>query len=266
MSEDSMYTKSENYYDIIYETTKDYSKESKLIRKLVKRHKKSKGNTLLDVACGTGQHVAFLRNSFKVEGLDADAKMLAIAHKRNPRVRFHRANMVDFHLPNNFDVVTCLFSAIGYVRTLSRLRAAIRNMAEHLKPGGVLIVEPWLTPQAFKRGHVGAVFVNQPKLKIARINIVKLQGRVSTMTFHYLIGTPKGIRYFTEPHKLGLFTRDEYLAALREFGLKIAYYSKGLMGRGLYVGIRSTDSLFGACKGSRRFVREKEDEHRTSNR
>ncbi len=232
-----MYTKSESYYDAIYETMKDYSKESRHLRKLIRRHKKSKGNALLDVACGTGQHLPFLRKSFKVQGLDADSKMLAIARKRNPGIRFHKANMMDFHLAEKFDVITCLFSAIGYVKTLSRLRTAIRNMAEHLKPGGVLIVEPWLTPQAFKRGLVSAVFVNQPKLKIARINIVKLKGRVSSMTFHYLIGTPEGLRYFTEPHRLGLFTRDECLAAFRDCGLKVVYYSKGLMGRGLHVGV-----------------------------
>jgi hypothetical protein len=115
-------------------------------------------------------------------------------------------------------------------------------MVKHLKPGGVLIVEPWLTPRAVKRGHVGAVFVNQPRLKIARINIVKIQGRVSSMTLHYLIGTPKGIKYFTELHKLGLFTRDECLAAFRDCGLKVAYYSKGLIGRGLYVGMKSGGS------------------------
>ena len=237
-----MFTKSENYYDAIYETMKDYSKESRQLRRLIKRHKRSKGNALLDVACGTGQHLPFLRKSFKVQGLDVDAKMLAIARERNPGITFHWANMVDFDLPDKFDVITCLFSSIGYVKTLSRFRSAIRSMAKHLKPGGVLIVEPWLTPQAFKRGHVGAVFVNQPKLKIARINIVKLHGRVSIMTFHYLIGTPKGIMYFTEPHILGLFTRDEYLGAFRDCGLKVAYYSKGLMGRGLYVGMKSGGS------------------------
>ena len=64
------------------------------------------------------------------------------------------------------------------------------------------------------------------------------------MTFHYLIGTPKGIRYFTEPHKLGLFTHDEYLAAFRDCGLKVAHYSKGLMGRELYVGMKSDGSVF----------------------
>ncbi len=230
-----MYTKSEVYYDAIYDTFKDYPKESRQLRALIKRHKKSKGNSLLDVACGTGKHLTFLRKSFKTQGLDIDSKMLTIAKKRNPKVMFHKGNMIDFHLPEKFDVITCLFSSIGYAKTLRNLRVAIRNMADHLKPGGVLIVEPWITPQAFARRHVGAVFVNEPKLKIARINIAKVKGRISSMTFHYLIGTPEGIKHFTETHNLGLFTRDEYLRAFRDSGLKVAYYSKGLMGRGLYV-------------------------------
>lgn len=232
-----MYPKSAKYYDAIYEVIKDYSKESKRLRELIKRHKRSKGNSLLDVACGTGKHLMFLRKKFKTQGLDIEPKMLAIARRRNPGVGFHKASMVTFRLPDKFDVITCLFSAIGYVKTLSALRMGIRNMAGHLKPGGVLVVEPWITPQAFTRGHVGSVFVNQPKLKIARINIANVKGRTSMMIMHYLIGTPKGIRYFTEPHKLTLFTRSEYLNAFRECGLKVRYYSKGLMTgkRGLFV-------------------------------
>jgi SAM-dependent methyltransferase len=242
LAESSAYAQSEEYYDAIYETFKDYSKESRLIRKLIGRHKKSRDRSLLDIACGTGRHLSYLRKWFTVEGLDADPKMLTIARKRNPQIRFHRANMVKFQLPYKYDAITCLFSAIGYVRTLSKLRASIRSMARHLKPGGVLIVEPWLTPQAYKRGHVGAVFVKQPKLKIARIDIAKKRGRVSTMIFHYLVGTPDGIKYFTEPHKLGMFTRNEYLTAFRDCGLKVAYYSKGLTGRGIYVGMKPVNA------------------------
>ena len=37
------------------------------------------------------------------------------------------------------DVVTCLFSSIGYARTTDRLNAAVASMADHLLPGGVLI-------------------------------------------------------------------------------------------------------------------------------
>jgi len=58
------------------------------------------------------------------------------------------------------------------------------------------------------------------------------------MTFHYLVGTPEGITHFTERHELGLFTSDEYSNAFRDCGMKVVYYSKGLMGRGLYVAMK----------------------------
>lgn len=233
-----MFTKSITYYDVIYETFKDYAKESNSIRELIKQHKRSKGKALLDVACGTGQHLFFLRRFFKVEGLDVDPKLLAIARKRNPGVTFHRADMVDFTLHGKFDVITCLFSSIGYVKTVSRFRRSVASMVEHLKPGGVLILEPWLTPESFKLGRLGCVFVDQPKLKIARISTAEADGRVSILHLHYLVGTPKGVRYFIERHELGLFPQSEYLSALRKHGLRVSWDPKGLMGRGLIIAVK----------------------------
>jgi SAM-dependent methyltransferase len=54
------------------------------------------------------------------------------------------ADPADFNLGLTFDAVVCLFSAIGYVVTVKRLHSALAAMARHLRPGGVLLVEPWL--------------------------------------------------------------------------------------------------------------------------
>jgi len=103
----------------------------------------------------------------------------------------------------------------------------------------LLIVEPWFSRETFDAGRAYATFVNQPHLKIARMNIGAIEGGVSVITFHYLIGTPDGIEYFTETHRMGLFSRDEYLGALRQNGMDVVYDPEGLTGRGLYVGILS---------------------------
>ena len=207
---------------------------------LVRRHKRSKGKSLLDVPCGTGQHLQYIKARFSAEGLDINPKMLAIARKRNPGIKFHRGNMLNFKLPKRFDAITCLFSAIGYMTTTAQLRQAIRNMSLHLTAGGVLIVEPWITPRNFKSGSLHAVLVNKPKLKLARIGRSTAHGRISTINFHYLVATPKTTQYFTESEKFGLFTHSEYLSSLRAAGLKVTYYSKGLIGRGLYVGVKTS--------------------------
>jgi SAM-dependent methyltransferase len=224
---------------MIYATRKNYAAEAKHLKELVQRYKKSRGRALLDVACATGVHILFLRQNFEVEGLDLDPRLLVIACKRNPGVRFHRRDMTRFDLGKQFDVITCLFSAIGYVKTLQRLRRTISTMARHLKLGGVLFVEPWLTPEKFQPGRIDALHADQPRLKITRMNRTVVKGSLSFVDFHYLIGTPEGIEYFTEHHTLGLFTHNEYLDAFRDSGLDVVYDSKGPMGRGLYIGLKS---------------------------
>jgi len=145
--------------------------------------------------------------------------------------------MADFDLGKRFDAVVCMFSSIGYVRTEERLRSATASMARHLEPGGILVVEPWLAPADWLDRHVGAVFVDEPELKIARMNIAQREGNVSIVEFEYLVGTPDGIERFSERHELGLFTVEQYLEAFRAAGLEANHDPDGPMGRGLYVAV-----------------------------
>src|SRR5437879_6897085 len=77
-----MYRQLANYYDEIY-YFKNYQKEAGKIDALIQRHKKSSGNRLLDVACGTGNHIEYLKQHFSVEGLDSSPEMLRIARKKH---------------------------------------------------------------------------------------------------------------------------------------------------------------------------------------
>jgi len=232
-----IYRQLANYYDEIYHF-KNYEKEAEKIDTLIRQHKKSPGNHLLDVACGTGNHIAYLKQHYSVEGLDSSADMLRVARKKHPDIVFHLSEMTSFRLQNRFDIVTCLFSAIGHVKTKARMRRAVRNMARHLQSGGLMIVEPWITPANFRRGLIGFTFVDKPNLKIARINVSKVRGPVSTLEFHFLIGTPNKVQYVIDKESLGLWTHEEYLAAFRDAGLEVSFDSEGLIGRGLYLGLK----------------------------
>src|SRR3989449_11468012 len=125
-----MYRQLANYYDEIYHF-KDYQKEAEKIETLINQYKKSPGNNLLDVACGTGNHIAYFKQHYNVDGLDFSPEMLRIARKKHPDVVFHRGDMTSFKLKARFDVIKCLFSAIGHVKTKTRMRRAVRNMAAH---------------------------------------------------------------------------------------------------------------------------------------
>jgi len=230
-----MFSRSARFYDAIY-SFKDYPAEAERLHELVEARVPA-ARTLLDVACGTGAHLAELRRWYEVEGVDLDSELLEVARERLPGVPLHEGDMTGFDLGREFDVVTCLFSSIGYVRTHDGLVRATASLARHVAPGGVLIVEPWLEPGDWEPGRIGSVFVDEPDLKVARMNV---GGSAEVMDMHYLVATPDGVESFVERHELGVFSRDEHIEALRAAGLTVEHDPEGLMGRGLYIGTRGT--------------------------
>ncbi len=232
-----MFTQSAKYYDALYRAMgKDYEREAQQVVALLAERGVLPGAKLLDVACGTGLHLRTLRDTFACEGLDADPNMLSIAAAQCPDIPLHRSDLISFNLSAKFDALICLFSSVGYVPDLSRLNQAMRTFARHLRTGGVALVEPWITPDAWNAGSLHALFVDEDDLKIARMSVSRRDGNASILNFHYMIGSRDGVRTFTEPHRLTLFTDEQYRSALRAAGFRVEYEAAGLMGRGLYVG------------------------------
>ena len=232
-----MYEKSSQYFDLLHQG-KDYDASSKAIRRLIQQHNPN-AKTLLDAACGTGKHIEILQEYYYVEGLDISPELLEIARKRCPRLTFHLGNLMNFKLNRKFDIITCLFGSIGYLTTIESVESAIAGMADHLQADGILIIEPWLSPEKFWNKRVKFDVVDEPELKIVRMHTSKVKGRISMFDVNYLVGTPQGVRYFTELEELGLYTHEEYVSAFEMADLKVSYDEKGLFGYGLYIGIKN---------------------------
>jgi SAM-dependent methyltransferase len=231
-----MFSKSARFYDVIY-GWKDYAAEVQTFQKIVTAFQAQPVRTLLDVACGTGQHLSHLQPFYQVGGLDLDAELLQIAAQKLPDVPLHHGDMRTFRLHKTFDCVACLFSSIGYVVTVEALHQTIQNFAWHTSAGGLVIVEPWFTKSQFTDGHISVLTVDEPDIKITRMNHSQVRGDVSYLNFHYLVGLPDdGIHHFTEVHELGLFHHEDYLAAFHQAGLTVYHDANGLDGRGLYIG------------------------------
>ena len=144
--------------------------------------------------------------------------------------------MLSFALGRTFDIVTCLFSAIGYVGTIDGLHRAIERMGAHVTPGGALVIEPWFTPDEFRANSAHLLTIDEPELKIARVNTSTRNGRVSVMDLHHLIGTPEETVHIVEHHELTLFEPEEMVAAFEASGFQVEIDEEGLTGRGLYYG------------------------------
>jgi SAM-dependent methyltransferase len=234
----AMFSKSAAFYDAIYAASgKDYTAEAAWLRAAIGREVGDRAR-LLDVACGTGMHLAMLRGDAAVEGLDADAAMVALARERLPDVPLHVARMQDFRVAGRFDVALCMFSSIGYVRDEADLRATCRNVAAHLAPGGAFFLEPWLRPSDWRDGALDAVFVDEPKLKIARMGTSERYGDTSVVRFEYLVSEPDGMSRFAETHVLQLFTDAQYRAAMVDAGFAVRSERSDQFERGLFIAVK----------------------------
>ena len=231
-----MFSASAEWYDAIYAAFKDYAAEAARVTALV-REVHPAAHTVLDVGCGTGEHARLLRadHGFAVDGLDLDPAMLAIARRKSPEARFFEADMGAFALGRRYDVVLSLFSSIGYLQTPQRLRAALTCCRRHLEKGGVVIVEPWLTPDVMVDGAGTTTRAESGGARVERTSRTRVEGRVSTIEFRYRVEDASGVRSFEETHRLGLFTETEMLAAFGEAGLAATLDAVGVTGRGLYV-------------------------------
>jgi len=226
------------YYDSI-NTTKDYKSDSEKIRVWIREYKTSRGREMLDAACGTGNHIQYMKRYFNITGLDLDPYMLRMARSKYPDIKFIRDDMRTFQMNNQFDVIVCLFSAIGHLKTYKNLSKAIINFSRHLKQGGVLFIESFITENRFIPGYLAADFVNGPNLKIARLAVSKKKNNIMYIDFRFLVGEKGKIRYFTERMQIAMFDNRRVLNIMKKAGLRAKCIKNGLMeARDLYIGVK----------------------------
>jgi ubiquinone/menaquinone biosynthesis C-methylase UbiE len=227
------------YYNRLY-SFKDYLDEAVRLQNLIIKYSESDGNSLLDVACGTGLHIKYLKDDFVCTGVDISKAMLKIARKNVKGVTFKEADMKTLRLKKQFDVIVCLLSSIGYVKTPARLETTIENFSKHLKKGGLVLVEPSHAKSAYVSGEPRMTTYDGREVKIARVNYTNFRQATAVLNMHLLIAERgKDAKYYVDRHELGLFGINSTLRIMKAAGLKPKYLKNGLMpGRELFVGIK----------------------------
>ncbi len=235
---EELYSTLARYYDLMY-ANKNYKEEAEILHSIIQKRKRSDGNMLLDVACGTGRHIEFLKVHYDIVGLDLNEDMLRIAWERNRDVEFVQGDMTSFKIDRQFDAIICLFGSINYVRTMKRLDAAIAKFTEHLKNGGALIIEPIFTAESFRDEHLSITCVDNTNCKIARVGVSRRKGNIALLEMHYLIAVQGEIRHIKEIHEMGLFTRRSIVDTLSRYGLTPEIIKGGLGRENLFVGVKT---------------------------
>jgi SAM-dependent methyltransferase len=232
-----MFSEAPELYDLIYQSFKNYAAEASQIADLLATEAPG-AKVVLDVGCGTGEHARYLlgEHGYQVHGIDLEPAFIELARAKVPQASFWHGDMADFALDTSYDAILCLFSSIGYLCSLDRVERAFTCFRKHLNPAGVVIVEPWFEPEAWRPGRTYLNTVEADDLRVVRLSHSGIRGCTSIVTFHYLIGSEEGIEHRTEHHELALFTRPEMMECFARAGFgDVSYDPKGLIGRGMYV-------------------------------
>lgn len=104
--------------------------------------------TLLDVACGTGQLSAyFLNEGFDVVGLDHSLHMLKYARANNERyvtsgqARFLESDASHFQLESKFGLAVCTFNGMNHLNSMEKVESCLDCVYNALVPGGYFIFD-----------------------------------------------------------------------------------------------------------------------------
>lgn len=226
------------HYDRIYHD-KPYLQEAQRVVDLLRKQGAREGQRLLDIGCGTGQHVQHFVDTFEVTGIDVHEAMLEIARERVPEARFEVGDVTSLELGERFDALTCLFGVLGYVETWENLEASVATVADHLEPGAPFVVESWITPESFHELPTLRTFDDPEDCTLARIAMAKREDEsTARLDIEWMIAWPGGeIQRYTETQHMGIFDVDRTVELFDEHGLEVEVDRDGLTDtRVLYVG------------------------------
>lgn len=141
----------------------------------------TKGERVLDLACGQGAFARFLaRKGARVEGLDSSGEMIRYARTRSQAaIKFHKADARDSKIlaPSAFDAVSCLLA----LQNMEDIDAVFKNVARILKPGGRFVMA--VTHPCFRiprQSHWG--WDESKKMEYRRVDIYATETKIPILT------------------------------------------------------------------------------------
>ena len=232
MSDTKLYNELAWTWEVLV-SEEEYPVETEFVKKMIRKHKKTLGNEILDVGCGAGHHDLFLRDDYEVVGVDGSEKMLELARKRNSELAYHRGEMRTFQLNKKFDVVMAM-DMIQYNLTYSDLEKALRNLASHLKTGGLLLFYLENIKDKFEQNKT-----RFKKHRKGNIEIVLIENDYdpnpddTEFECHlvFLIRRDGEFQMEVDKHRMGLFELRKILEMLKDLDFKTHLYELDFSGR-----------------------------------
>ena len=135
----------EEIYDDFYADIYDYLVFNKVkndfeIGKIINESGPSSESIILDIGCGTGDHVHSLsQKGFDVLGIDISQAMISKANEKYPKDKFKVGNVLNSDIFSNqsFTHILCMYFTIYYFKNKLQF---FNNCMNWLMPGGYLII------------------------------------------------------------------------------------------------------------------------------
>lgn len=182
--------------------------------------------TLLDLGCGTGIHVAALaQNGYSVTGIDIDPLMLLAARRKMPAAKIVRADLRRLPFGGSYAGALCLESPLAYLLSETDLQLALASIGATLVQGGRLVVDVFDYPGTLGIRDVGpqlALFT-APEIQVIVRESHHYEKRNQTWKMHQEFEVDEaGERYsFAVTHLLRMRTMDDYAQELESAGFEI---------------------------------------------
>ena len=132
-------------YDLL-NTHKPYRREVAFLQKI---YNLTTGNSkqlssVLDLGCGSAQHLVYFDNEVVKVGVDLSESMLAIAADKNiDNAHFCKADISEFKSEMQFDLVYSLFHVLSYQITNLKIQQLFQNIHNNLSREGVAVLDFW---------------------------------------------------------------------------------------------------------------------------
>ena len=106
----------------------------------------NKNDSILDLACGSGTFATMCKlKGYDVAGLDLSETIIEIANEKKKINRldipFYVADMTNFNLGRKFNMVTCFFDSVNFLKDKNQINKMFDCVYKHLEPNGYFIFD-----------------------------------------------------------------------------------------------------------------------------
>jgi SAM-dependent methyltransferase len=222
----------------------DYAPEAAFYRRVLESSCARPPRTLLELGSGGGNNASHMKAGFRLTLVDLSPEMLALSKTINPECEHVAGDMRSVRLGRLFDTVF-IHDAIDYMTTEADLRAAVRTAFVHCRPGGAALFAPDYMRETFRPStdHGGVDAGGRGMRYLEWTWDPDPEDSSYLVDMAYLLRDEGGeVRVEYDRHRLGLFSRAEWLHLIEEAGFEARAVpfegSEAGIGEEVFLGIR----------------------------